>query len=344
MDIEQHIYGMSEEGEAVIVYILRAENGAEVQVTNLGASVTSIQIPNGEGKIEDVLLGYVDMPNMLRDIAYMGRTLGRTVGRIASGEVTIGGVEHLLDINAGSNHVHGGAHGFHKRMWESRVETNRVVMSLYADDGESGYPGNMNIEAIFDFDDDMTLEITYLAKSDAQTLVNIGSSLYFNLSGDMGSTILDHELKINASQVCEVDSYGVTTGSMLSVDGSPMDFREGRTIGTDIKSEFNEMFYLRGYDHILPIDGHKPTILSEQATLRDPKSGRYVTISSSQSALGVYTGNHLAAGSPVGTKSGSKFVAYQGVALIPQSCPISELAAGELYCQKSTYCFGVSEV
>ncbi|MFI3278156.1 MAG: aldose epimerase family protein [Rikenellaceae bacterium] len=339
MDIEQYVYGMSEEGEVVVVYLMRADNGAEIQLTNLGASVISVKMPNAKGELEDILLGYSDFANMLRDTAYMGRTIGRTVGRIASGEVTIGGEEHLLDLNAGAFHVHGGASGYHKRMWESRVETNRVVMSLVGDDGESGYPGTLTAEVIFDFDDEMNFEISYLAKSDKTTIVNLAPHLYFNLSGDMKSTMLDHELQINASKVCEVDCYGAHTGELLAVEATPLDFTSPKAIGADIKGDFNEMRYSRGYDHLFAIDSYEPQKLTHHATLSHAGSGRRVEVYSSQQGLGLYSGNHIAVGSPTGTKSGEKFVQYGGVVLMPQALSGVEITPEEVYCQKNSYKF-----
>ncbi len=341
MDFEQHIYGMTEEGEAVIVYILRAENGAEVHITNYGASIIKILVPDADGKLADVVLGYEDLPAMMRDTAYVGRTIGRTVGRIASAEVTIDGVEHLLDINSSPNHLNGGAAGFHNKMWDARFETNRVVMSHISDEGEGGYPGTLSVEAIFDFDDDMSLEITYLAKSDATTVVNISSNIFFNLSGEVGSTILDHELRVDADKVAEMDEYQTPSGEFLATEGTPMAFRDFKAIGADIRSEFNEMFYMRGYDHFFPKREYKRGILTSVAELRDPKSRRRVEVLTSQEGVNVYSGNHLKAGSPMQTKSAERFVAHEGVAITSRALRAVEIAAGELYCEKNVYKFSI---
>ncbi len=330
---------MTEEGEAVIVYILRAVNGAEVHITNLGASVIAVKVPDANGRLADVALGYVDLPTMMRDTAYVGRTVGRTAGRIAGGEVEIGGVEYLLDINASPNHLNGGASGLHNKMWEGRFETNRVVMSYTSEDGEGGYPGNLSMEVVFDFDDDMSLEITYLAKSDRDTIINLGTNLFLNLSGDAGSQILDHELKINSEEMVELDEYQTPTPNLIPIQGTALDFADFHTIGERIKSDDNEMFYLRGYDHIFLKKDHKRGILSPVVELREPQSRRKVEILSSQEAVNVYSGNHLKAGSPVQTKSSERFVANEGVSIMPRAIHAEVLAAEELYCQKVVYKF-----
>ncbi|MDE5638113.1 MAG: galactose-1-epimerase, partial [Alistipes sp.] len=165
VDIEQHVWGATPEGEAIILYILRNERGSEVRLTNMGAAIVSVKFADRDGKIDDVALGYRDAESYIGDGACSGKSVGRVANRIARGRMTVDGVEYSLEINNGVNHNHGGSKGFANRLWESRVETNRVVFSLTSEDGDQNYPGELNVEAVYDFDDEDSLEVTYLAKT-----------------------------------------------------------------------------------------------------------------------------------------------------------------------------------
>ncbi len=215
---------MTEEGEAAIVYILRAENGAEVHISNYGASIIAVRVPDSSGKIENVLLSHSDLGSMMRDREYIGRSIDWSVG--------------LRSL------------GLHNSMWESRFETNRVVMSLDME----GTP-NISYETIFDFDDAMSLEVTYLAKSDGVTQIDIAPNLFFNLSGVDGSDLSGHTLKINSEEFCDVEGLIPTRGE-VDID----------------------------------VNGTKAGILSFMAELCDPKSGRGVEILSSKEVMNICSG------------------------------------------------------
>ncbi|MFI3264239.1 MAG: aldose epimerase family protein [Rikenellaceae bacterium] len=349
ISIEQKVYAMTEAGEAIIVYTMRSENGSEVEVCNLGATILSVKVPDRDGKIADVALGYPDYENMIRDCAFVGRSVGRVANRIARGRMTIEGKEYALEINNGQNHLHGGNKSYAVKIWESRVETNRIVMSLHSEDGDQGYPGAVDVEAIFDFDDDYALEITYRAVSNQTTVVNLTNHAYFNLAGSQSESVLDHELKLNSEHVLEMNEYQIPTGEHLELAGSPMDFRDFAPLKGAVEADFNHSKLFRGLDHFFVVKGWQKSILSENAVLRDPASGRTMTVLSSAPGLMVYTGNWLAGGSPV-SKSGKPFSDYQGVALECQihpnavntpSFPSVEIQAGEQFCQKIVFKFGV---
>ncbi|MEG1406148.1 MAG: galactose-1-epimerase, partial [Alistipes sp.] len=152
MEIEQHIWGMTDQGEAVVLYIMRNSAGAEVQLSTYGAAVIAVKVPDRAAHIDDVVLGYKRFESYFGDAAACGKCLGRCAGRIAYGQLPIGDEVHRLEINNGVHHLHGGTKGFANRLWEGRVETNRVVMSLTSEEGDQGYPGTLNVEVIFDFD------------------------------------------------------------------------------------------------------------------------------------------------------------------------------------------------
>lgn len=345
----QHIWGSTPEGEGIILYTMRNERGSEVQLCNIGASIVGVKFADRNGNIDDVALGYKDPLSYIGDGAASGKSVGRVAGRIARGQMTIDGVEYRLEVNNGPNHLHGGSKGFANRYWEGRVETNRVVFSYVSEDMEQGYPGELVVEAIYDFDDEDNLEITYLAKSSKNTVCNLTNHLYWNLHGEgSGKTILDHELRLNSSEVLEMDTVQIPTGKLLAVKGTALDFTEGRKFGDDIDSEFNNIRTFRGYDHCFKVDGWQKNILGEVGELRCEATGRKVTVLSSQPAAVLYTGNWLAGGCPK-TKSDKYYDDYAGVAIECQAFsdavhhpnfPTIELHAGELYCNKIVFKLG----
>ena len=349
MEILQHIWGSTPEGEGIIMYTMRNSRGSEVQLCNIGASIVGVKFADRNGNIEDVALGYRDPESYIGDGAASGKSVGRVAGRIARGRMVVDGVEYRLEVNNGPNHLHGGSKGFANRYWEGRVETNRVVFSYVAEDMEQGYPGELIVEAVYDFDDEDNLEITYLAKSNKTTVVNLTNHLYWNLHGEAsGKSILDHELRLNCSKVLEMDTVQIPTGTLLDVEGTPLDFTTWRKFGTDIDAEFNNIRNFRGYDHCFAVDGWQKNILQEVGELRCEATGRKVTILTSQPAAVLYTGNWLAGGCPV-TKSGGRYDDYAGVAIECQAYsdavnhphfPSIELQAEELYCQKIVFKLG----
>ncbi|MBQ8366751.1 MAG: galactose mutarotase [Alistipes sp.] len=349
MEILQHIWGSTPEGEGIILYTMRNSRGSEVQLCNVGAAIVGVKFADRNGNIDDVALGYKDAMSYFGDGAASGKSVGRVAGRIARGHMVVDGVEYRLEVNNGPNHLHGGTKGFANRYWEGRVETNRVVFSYVAEDMEQGYPGELIVEAIYDFDDEDNLEITYVAKSNKTTVVNMTNHLYWNLHGEgSGKTILDHELRLNASEVLEMDTVQIPTGKLLDVKGTALDFTTWREFGREIDSEFNNIRLFRGYDHCFKVDGWKKNILQEVGELRCQATGRKVTILSSQPAAVLYTGNWLAGGCPI-TKSDKRYDDYAGVAIECQAFsdavhhphfPTIELQAGELYCSKIVFKLG----
>ena len=350
MEILQHIWGATPEGEAIVIYTIRNANGCEVQLCNIGASIVSVKSPDRDGKIDDIVLGYKEPMSYFGDGAASGKSVGRVANRIAKGKMTIEGVEYNLEINNGTNHLHGGSKGFANQLWESRVETNRVVFSRTSEDGEQNYPGELYVEAGYYFSDDNELEITYMARTNKTTVVNLTNHVYWNLAGEgSGKDILDHELRLNCSRVLEMDPTQIPTGEYLDVKGTPQDFTSWRKFGDEILSEFNHMKDFKGYDHFFVLDNWKPNILAEVGELRCAATGRKVEILSSQAGAMVYTGNWLEGGCPV-TKSGSRYKDYAGVAIECQNYPnaVNEprfpsvvLTPEQTYCQKIVFKLGL---
>ena len=349
MEILQHIWGATPEGEAIVIYTLRNENGCEVQVCNIGAAIVSVKAPDRDGNMDDIVLGYKDAMSYFGDGAASGKSVGRVANRIAKGKMTIEGVEYNLEINNGPNHLHGGTKGFANQLWDSRVEENRVVFSRTSPDGEQNYPGDLYVEAGYYFGEDNALEITYMARTNKTTAVNLTNHTYWNLAGEgSGKDILDHELRLNCSRVLEMDPTQIPTGVKLDVKGTPQDFTEWRRFGDEILSEFNHMKDFKGYDHFFVLDGWQPNILCEVGELRCEATGRKVEILSSQAGAMLYTGNWLEGGCPV-TKSGGRYKDYAGVAIECQNFPDAVnkpefpsaiLTPEQTYCQKIVFRLG----
>ena len=348
MDIEQNIWGFTPQGEAVIIYTMTNSRGAYVRLTNIGAAVVSVVVPDRDGALADVVLGYDDFRSYFIDGPCMGKTAGRYATRIGHARFTLDGREYRLTPNcAGRHHLHGGGEGgFANKLWDSRVETDRVVFSLYSPDGDQGYPGDLDAEVVYDWNDDCELEITLYARTSAPTVVNLTNHAYFNLRGEGNGNALSNRLQLHASNYLETDSDQITTGRLVPVAGTPMDFRAEKAIGDEIGADYEALRIGAGYDHCWAIDGWEPGRLTPFGHLYDPESGRRMTISSTQPGVQIYTGNWLE-GAPR-SQSGREYRNRDGVAIECQAFPDSPnkpefpsaaLRPGEIYKQTILYRF-----
>ncbi|MDE5927325.1 MAG: galactose mutarotase, partial [Duncaniella sp.] len=240
--------------------------------------------------------------------------------RIARGHFTLEGKEYTLAINNGPNALHGGPEGFMNQIWDARtVGDNSVVMVYCAEDGEEGYPGNLIVTAEYTWSDANELTLRLGATTDAPTVINLTNHAYFNLDGENAGSVLDHELRLNASRWLPTDETQIPTGELAPVAGTPMDFTELKPIGKDIKADFEALRIGKGYDHCWVVDGYEKGTLREVAELRGPKSGRVMTVASTQPGMQIYTGNWLA-GCPESI-SGGEYNDYDGVAIECQGFP-----------------------
>lgn len=349
MEIKQLIWGISPEGEPIIRYTMTNARGESVELTNYGAAVVAVNVLDKNGAIGDVALGYNQWQDYVSDGPAAGKSVGRYANRIARARFSLDGKEYRLAVNNGPNHLHGGPTGFMNRVWGARVEGNRVVFSYTSAAGEEGYPGELYVEACYDWDDSANLEITYYARSDSKTIVNLTNHVYFNLKGDGQGTIEDHILTLNASKWLPTDNTSIPTAEApASVDGTPFDFRTPHTIGERIETDCDGIKFGKGYDHCWAIDDWAADgRLRPAAELYSPQSGRVVLVSTTQPGIQVYTGNWLE-GSPMG-KNG----AYQDRSAVALECqafpdspnradfPSTVLEAGDSYKQVIIYSFGV---
>lgn len=346
--IEQKLWGKTPDGKEIFLYTLTNCQGASVQVSSVGAGIVSVNVPDKNGVIADVVLGYPDPMSYFADGPCAGKIPGRYANRIAKGHFTLDGKEYELPINNGPNHLHGGPQGFQNQVWESRIHEDGVEFLYFSEDGEMGYPADLKAVARYEWSEDNELRLTLTATCDAPTIVNLTNHAYFNLNGEGSGDILSHLLQLNASEYLPTDETLIPLGESAPVAGTPMDFVVEKPLGRDIKEDFPALKYGKGYDNCWVIDGAEKGQLQEAATLYSPESGRVLTVSTTQSGVQIYTGNWLS-GCPVG-KCGRSYNDYEGVAIECQNFPDAPnkedypspvLRPGEVYQQAIIFAFSV---
>lgn len=307
-------------GEGSLVTLVNA-SGASVTLSTLGAGIVSVRVPDRQGELADVVLGYADPADYLNDGPCAGKVPGRYANRIARGHFTLDGKEYSLAINNGPNALHGGPTGFQNRLWTLvETDTDHVVMQYISADGEEGYPGKLTVRATYTWTDDNTLSLVLEAVTDAPTVLNLTNHAYWNLSGHGSGSALGHTLELRASHWLPTDDTLIPLpGAPAPVAGTPMDFTTAKALGKDIHADFPALKYGKGYDNCWVIDDRQEGVVRTAAILRDPASGRGLEVCTTQPGVQVYTGNWLT-GSPAG-KDGAVYEDYCAVAIECQNFP-----------------------
>ncbi len=318
MKITKEVWG-SAQGKEILKYTLENKAGASVVLSSIGAGIVSINVPDRDGRLADVVIGYPKAESYFGDGPCAGKCPGRYANRIANGKFSLDGEEYTLPVNNGPNHLHGGPDGFQNKVWDSRIDGEAVEFMYYSPDAEMGYPGNLKVVARYQWSEDNRLQLTFTAQSDKATVVNLTNHVYFNLDGEGSGSVLEHVLKLNASEYLPSDPTLIPLGDSEPVAGTPMDFINPKPIGRDIKADFEPLRIGKGYDHCFVIDDYAEGQLADAAQLYSPKSGRKVKISTTQPGIQVYTGNYLD-GCPEG-KNGHIYHDYDAVALECQHYP-----------------------
>lgn len=309
----------SPKGDITLVTLTNA-GGAKVVLSSLGAGIVGVEVPDKNGTMADVVLGYADPTDYFYDGPCAGKVPGRYANRIARGHFQLDGKDYHLAINNGPNALHGGPEGFQNQIWEVEIlDDNRVKFTYHAADGEEGYPGNLTATATYSWSDSNELHLELQAETDAPTVVNLTNHAYFNLAGHNSGSVLDHKLTLDAHLFLPTDETLIPVGDLVSVKNTPMDFTTEKTIGADIKAEFPALEYGKGYDNCWVIDGWNPGVNRRAARLEDPKSGRVLEVFTTQPGVQVYTGNWFD-GSPK-NKAGRPYNDYDGVAIECQGFP-----------------------
>lgn len=312
--------------DTIKLYTFKNKSGMQVKITNYGAIVTSILVPDRNGKLGDITLGYDRVEDYINavDKPYFGAIVGRYGNRIAKGEFVIDGETYSLATNNSPNHLHGGVVGFDKVVWDAELVGGKgwsgLELSYLAKDKEEGYPGNLSIKVTYKLTDANELIVDYLATTDKATPVNLTQHSYFNLKGEGEGDILDHKLMINASNYTPVDSTMIPTGEIKAVAGTPFDFTQAKAIGRDIGKKNEQLEFGLGFDHNFVLD-REGDGLSLAAMVHEPSTGRVMEITTTEPGIQFYCGNFL--DGRLKGKSGKPYVHRGGFCLETQHYPDS---------------------
>ncbi len=296
MQVQTEPYGKTSDGRGITKYFLSNTHGMTVEIINWGATVTAVNVPDRDGNIENVVLGYEDIEGYLNNVPYFGVTCGRYANRIAEGKFSLNGKEYTLAINNEPNHLHGGLKGFDKAVWDSAEITQDdavgVELKYESPDKEEGYPGTVKLTVRYLLNDKNELTIQYSATTDQETPVNFTNHSYWNLADE--GDILSHELMLACDQFIPVDETSIPTGELKSVASSPMDFLKSQVIGSRIDQVTG------GYDHCYVIKNGTNGKLNLAAKVIEPKSGRVMEVLTTEPGVQFYTGNFLDGSEEVG--------------------------------------------
>lgn len=345
------------DGKPVSLYTLRNGNGMAVQLTNYGARIVDIWVPTAQGEFIDVTTGFENIGSYLnaQDGSH-GPIVGRYGNRIAKGKFEIDGNEYTLELNDKGNHIHGGSEGFASKVWDAKETVTSggvpaVVMSYRSEDGEAGYPGNLDLEVKFTLTDKNELVIEYNGTTDAPTVLNPTSHPYFNLHGNTNKHITSHIVTIYADHYTPTDPGLIPTGEIVKVEGTPLDFRKPEVVGARIDDDFDALKYGGGYDHNFVLNKKRaPGVPELAAEVYEPSTGVVMKVLTDRPGVQFYTANHMD-GSEMG-KHGKPHNRRAGLAFETQNFPDSPnhenfpsavLRPGETYTHTCIYSFGVRE-
>lgn len=320
-------YGTLTDGQIIDEYTLTNANNMEVKIITYGGIITSINVPDRNGNIANVALGFDNLANYEAKSPFFGAITGQYANRIANGKFTLNEKEYNLPINDGPNTLHGGIKGFDKRVWAATERTNggQPVLELkYTSvDGEEGFPGNLETTVTYTLTDRNEIRIDYLATTDAPTVINLTNHSYFNLMGEGEGTIYDHIVMLNADYYTPTNASLIPTGEIAPVEDTPFDFRMLKAIGSGERSSHPQILAAKGYDHnfVLNRDGLETGDLGLAARVYEPKSGRIMEVSTTEPGVQFYAGNFIDS-TLVGT-SGRLYRQSDGLALETQHYPDS---------------------
>jgi aldose 1-epimerase len=337
--IEKKPFG-SVDGKNVDLYVLTNANGLKASITNYGGIVVSLEVPDKNGKLGDILLGYDNLDGFVKNSPYFNALVGRYGNRIAKGKFTLDGTAYTLAVNNGENALHGGLKGFDKVIWTAESFKNDkgvgLKLAYLSKDMEEGYPGNLKVNVVYTLTNKDELQIDYTATTDKAAVCNLTNHNYYNLTG-CKTDILGHELTLNADRFTPVDSGLIPTGQLRPVRGTPMDFTRSTAVGARINVADEQLKFGGGYDHNWVLN-KKGSEMSHAATLYEPTSGRVMEIWTHEPGIQFYSGNFLD-GTIVG-KGGIVYKHRYGMCLETQHFPDSPnkpafpttiLRPGEIY-------------
>lgn len=340
-------------GKETDLYVLKNNLGNEVAITNFGGAIVAIMVPDKDGKQANIIQGYDSIDDMLKaPVPYISTIIGRYASRICKGKFQLNGKEYQLPVNEGPNTLHGGNKGFNTRVWDAmQMNENSLVLNYISAYGEEGFSGEVKITVVYSFNNDNELCIEYMATTNKRTVINLTSHAHFSLAGIANPTpgIEDIICEINANYYLPVDKTNIPTGEIRFVDGTPFDFRNPKTIGTDIDNKDEQIKNANGFDHCYVLNKNEEGELSFAARIKEPTSGRTMEVYTTEPGLQFYTANHSDGHKG---QNGSTFPNRSAVCFEAQHFPDSPnhpyfpsvvLRQGEQYKQKTIYKFGVDK-
>jgi len=348
--IQRTAFGKLSDGTAVELFTLRNANGLVAKITNYGTIITELHVPDRNGNLGDIVLGFDNLAQYLQGHPCFGCTVGRVANRIARGRFVLDGKTYALAINDGLNHLHGGLKGFDKVLWQTTPLKGAAVKFAYTSpDGEEGYPGGLDCTVAYELNLRNEWKMDYTARTDKPTVVNLSNHAYWNLAGAQSGTVLDQVLTLNADRWLLVDGTLIPTGDTAPVQGTPLDFRTPHTIGERI-GQIQGSHFNGGYDHCLVLNHKEPGDVTFCARLADPKSGRTMEVFTTEPGVQIYSANF-----PSGAIEGPHGYAYPkhaGLCLETQHYPDSPnhpqfpstvLRPGQIYHSTTIHKFGVEK-
>ena len=348
LQIRKQPFGATAEKKAVELYTLTNIKGVEVGIITYGGIVVSLKVPDRNGKLQEVTLGYDSLDGYLKNNSpYFGALIGRYANRIGKGKFSLGGREYRLATNSGESHLHGGNRGFDKVVWKAAEVRGQKGVGLKLEyvspDGEEGYPGTLTVTVVYMLTNDNELKMDYAATTTKETIVNLTNHAYFNLAGD--GDILKHEVMINADRFTPISEAFIPTGELRSVNGTPMDFTKPMAIGARINQKDEQLVLGKGYDHNWVLN-RRDNNLSLAARVVEPTSGRVLEVLTTEPGVQFYTGNFL--DGTIKGKAGKVYQQRAGFCLETQHFPDSPnkpnfpstvLKPGQKYATTTVYKF-----
>ena len=292
MAVSKKEFGKNSKGELAYLYEITNENGMKAVVTDFGATLHSLHVPDKDGELRDVVWGYDSVAEYEIDNGpYFGATVGRIANRVGGAAVTINGVKYQMEVNERTNCLHSGPNCYHVRMWDAEILENAVKFSILSPDGDQGLPGNFQLSVTYTLTDDNALKLTYDGISDKDTFVSMTNHSYFNFNGETSDSILEHELWVNADAYTRANNEMITTGEIVDVTGTVMDFRTAKVIGRDICKEEEPLLIGGGYDHNWVLNTHE----KEEAVVKltSAESGISLEVFTDYPGIQIYSGNFL---------------------------------------------------
>lgn len=317
-------FGKTPDGREVEIFYLKNKSGMQAGIMTYGATLVSLTVPDRNGVMSDVVLGFDSLSSYMNQSPYFGSTIGRYGNRIGKGTFELNGTKYTLAVNNGANHLHGGIKGFDKVVWtadqKESAQGKSLALKYVSNDGEEGYPGTLTVKVVYSLTDENELRIDYEATTDKPTIVNLTHHSYFNLAGAGNGDILSHELFIDADRFTPIDGGLIPIGELRSVRGTPMDFTKAEVIGARIKDTYEQIKNGGGYDHNWVLNKAQGAFgLAARAS--EKTSGRVMEVLTSEPGLQFYSGNFLD-GTLTG-KGGKKYDYRSGFCLETQHFPDS---------------------